>query len=178
MHMSHVSNTLGALALSLNELIISGVTATTGTSASGAAALAVLSQTSPLGVTELGRHVGLSQPAAARMIDSLEHRNLVRRQRGPGRQTTVVLTPTGEQSALAALSERAVRLTPLLARLDDAEQRTLAELLDRLLDEIYTQVGDPDLVCRLCDRPGCIDADQTCPVGAAHRARQESHRHA
>lgn len=168
----HVTNVLGAFALSVSDLLTSGAAATAGTSTSGAAALAVLSQADPLGVSELGRRVGLTQPAAARMIDSLEQRGLVARHRGPGRQTTVVLTPAGTRAARTVLDDRTTRLTPLLAGLTGDEQLTLAELIDRLLRAVYEQVGDADLVCRLCDRGDCTDAGRPCPVGAAHRERQ------
>jgi MarR family transcriptional repressor of emrRAB len=73
------ANLLGAAALALTDLMLTGATAAACTSASGAAALVVLSADPGLSVTELGRRVGLTQSAAARMVESLEHRGLVER---------------------------------------------------------------------------------------------------
>ncbi|WP_460352193.1 MarR family transcriptional regulator [Actinoallomurus acanthiterrae] len=56
-------------------------------------ALVVLSGSPGLGVTELGRRVGLSQPAAARMVDSLEGHGLALRRATSGRSVAVDLTP-------------------------------------------------------------------------------------
>lgn len=176
MHERHVVNTLGALALSVTDLMTGPAAATAGTSTSGAAALAVLLQADGQGVSELGRHVGLSQPAAARMVDSLEARGLAQRHRESGRRTTVHLTPDGIRAAGQVLAERADRLTPLLDPLTHDERQVLGGLLDRLLPGVHDRVGDGDLVCRLCDRHGCTEAGARCPVGWAARGRPDEQR--
>src|SRR4051812_50133097 len=68
---SRTTNLLGATALAVNDLALAGAARTAGVSASGAAALVGLSTAPEGGVTELGRRVGPSQSAAARMVDSL-----------------------------------------------------------------------------------------------------------
>lgn len=183
MHERHVVNTLGALALSVTDLVTGHAGAVAGTSTSGAAALAVLLQaggpdgddpgSGELGVSALGRHVGLSQPAAARMVDALEERGLVRRRRESGNRTTVHLTPDGVRTARRVLAERADRLAPLLEPLTPDERQALGRLLDRLLPGVHDLVGDGDLVCRLCDRHGCTEAGARCPVGWAARGRPD-----
>src|ERR1700742_1915106 len=80
-----VANLLGATALAVTDLMMAGATRTAGVSASGAAALLVLRATPGLSVTELGRRVGLTQPAAARMVTTLEASDLVSRRSTPGR---------------------------------------------------------------------------------------------
>lgn len=166
------ANLLGAAALALTDLLRAGATRASGVSASGAGALVVLAASPGLSVTELGRRVGLSQPAAARMVDGLETDGLLRRRPGEGRSVTVTLTPAGRHTAHRLLSARAEPLTDAVGVLDQAEQAALADLLEKLLTRLYREVGSADLLCRLCDRTACT-AGATCPVGAAARAAGE-----
>src|SRR5919108_2568374 len=73
------ANLLGAAALAVTDLVLGGATAAAGVSGSGAAALVVLAADPGISVTELGRRVGLTQSAAARMVEALEARGLVER---------------------------------------------------------------------------------------------------
>ncbi|MFC7743116.1 MarR family transcriptional regulator [Nocardiopsis composta] len=98
MHDSHrTANLLGATALAVNDVALAGATKAAGVSASGAAALVTLSAAPGLSVTELGRRVGLTQSAAARMVDSLENAGLVERRSSPisRKWTTAHLTGAG-----------------------------------------------------------------------------------
>lgn len=170
---SRTANLLGATALAVTDRALAGATAAAGTSPSGAAALVVLSAVPGLSVTELGRRVGLSQSAAARMTDSLEAARLVTRRHGPGRWVIVELTPAGREAAAHLLTARAAPLDGVLSALDEGEQRTLAALLAKLLARLFEEIGDNELICRLCDRPACT-TDDTCPVGEAQRLRDAS----
>jgi DNA-binding MarR family transcriptional regulator len=165
---TRTANLLGATALALTDLALTGATGSAGSSPSGAAALVVLSAVPGLGVTELGRRVGLSQSAAARMTDSLENAGLVTRRPGPGRWVTVQLTPAGRRAASQLLAAREAPLTSVLEALDEAEQETLARLLAKLLARLYGEIGDAELICRLCDRATCTTG-ASCPVGQAER---------
>jgi MarR family transcriptional repressor of emrRAB len=63
------------------------------------------------------------------------------------------------------------RGAPLAAALDglDADERDrLAGLLGKLLTRLYAEIGDADVMCRLCDR-GCCTDGAVCPVGQAER---------
>lgn len=164
------ANLLGATALALADLTLTGVTEAAGTSPSGAAALVVLSAVPGLSMTELGRRIGLSQSATARMTDSLENAALVTRRPGPGRWVTVQLTAAGREAADHLLAARAAPLSGALGALDEGEQETLALLLAKLLARLYGEIGNTELICRLCDRPACI-AGAACPVGQAERDR-------
>ena len=129
----------------LGDLPLTATTATTGTTATGATALTVLADAPELSVTELGRRIGLSQPAAARMVASLERSlesaGLVLRQPSAGKSMALRLTPTGRQAASRALAARHDALARSLDRLDTARQKALAEPLDALLDPVYDQIG-------------------------------------
>jgi len=172
MHETRTANLLGAAALAVSDLVLTSVTRVSQVSPSGAAALVVLSATPDLSVTELGRRVGLTQSAAARMVESLEAKNLAQRKRGAGRERAVVLTSEGQRAARAALGARGDGLASLLEALDDEERQALAGVLDKLLARIYQDVRDSELLCRLCDRQACT-TDAVCPVGNAERATEK-----
>ena len=167
MHDSRVVNVLGAGSLAIADLIDASVTSSARTSRSGAAALAVLLQSGGLSVTELGKRVGLTQPAAARMVATLEEVGQVTRHAGQGRQVRVELTETGRSSARLLLQNRSHQVAELLEGLSSAEQQTLAELLDKVLTKVYDRVHDANLICRLCDRHECTSTGRRCPVGLA-----------
>jgi len=165
------ANLLGAAALAVVDLVRQGAMAPAGVGASGAAALVMLAQTPGPSVTELGHRVGLSQPAAARMVESLERHGLAERRPGTGRAVAVHPTDAGRRAAAALLSAREAMLTGLLAELPETEQRSLESALSRVLAAAEERLGDPDLVCRLCDRPACVSDGATCPVSHAARRR-------
>lgn len=160
-------NVLGATSLVISDLLSESVRLSGGSSRSAAAALAVLRQSGPLNVTALGRRVGLSQPAAARMVDSLERTGLVRRSGLRDRARLVQLTTAGRRTAARILRDRSKLMTSLLDGLADHEQEQLRALLGRVLTNAYRHVGDPDVVCRLCDRAECVRTTPRCPVGVA-----------
>lgn len=178
MHDERTANLLGALALNVADLILAEVRAAAGTSASASSALVVLTATPGLPVTELGRRTGLSQPAAARMVDSLESHGLVARRPGTGRSIAVHPTAAGRRAARRLLSRRGGVLGELLGDLGEAEQATLADLLSTMLRSVHGRLGRrppvatgrvDELVCRMCDRPACTRDGATCPVGLAER---------
>lgn len=163
------ANLLGATALALTDLLLAGATRAAGVGASGSAALVVLAASPGLSVTELGRRVGLSQPAAARMVDGLGAEGLVERRKGIGRSVSVHPTRGGRQAARRLLAGRGAPLTEMVSALEESDRQALADLLAKMLSRLYQEFGDSELMCRLCDRAACT-ADATCPVGAAERA--------
>lgn len=162
------ANLLGATALAVADLSIGEATKATGLSASGASALVVLAGSPEVSVTELGKRVGLTQSASARMVDSLESAGLAKRHTGRGRAVAVRLTAAGRAAARKALTARGAPLAELLDRLDSEQRDTLAGLLETLLAGAYDRVRDADLLCRLCDRRSCTTG-AVCPVGQAER---------
>ena len=59
-------------------------------------------------------------------------------------------------------------LAGVLDVLDDDERETFTDLLAKLLARLYAEIGDADVMCRLCDRRCCV-AGAVCPVGQAER---------
>jgi DNA-binding MarR family transcriptional regulator len=162
------ANLLGAAALAVTDLVLTGAQRRVGVSASGAAALVVASASPGLSVTELGHRVGLSQSAAARMVDSLEKGHLVERQRRQGREVAIQVTSDGWRAVHTLLEARGAGLTGLIEVLDPHEQEQLAGLLGKLLTRLYQDVRNAELLCRLCDRDSCTRR-AVCPVGQAER---------
>ena len=172
MHDSHrTANLLGATALAVNDVALAGATKAAGVSASGAAALVTLSAAPGLSVTELGRRVGLTQSAAARMVDSLENAGLVERRSSPisHKWTTAHLTGAGEAAARHLLAARGSPLTDVVDALAPEERAELTRLLEKLLTRLYEELGHAQYMCRLCDRSACTH-ESACPVGEAERA--------
>jgi DNA-binding MarR family transcriptional regulator len=89
----------------------------------------------PIRLSELNRHVLLSQPALSRMVDRLAERGLVSRATDPtdGRGVGLALTGRGQavQRRIGRRHARSVA-TAMTARLTPAELRQLAELCARL----------------------------------------------
>ncbi|MFD4525253.1 MarR family winged helix-turn-helix transcriptional regulator [Streptomyces sp. NPDC058470] len=169
------ANLLGAAALALSDVVVAEATRAVGTSSSGAAALVVLSTNPGLSVTELGRRVGLSQSAAARMVGGLEKQGLIRKEASWGGWVRLQLSDLGAQAVYALLASRGDVLRQALSRLDDCEQEQLGQLLSKLLTGLYRQPGDAERLCRLCDRCACVRDRASCPVGQADRDHRVSH---
>lgn len=132
-HYNRTANLLGATALALSDLALDGVTQAANVSASGAAALVCLSADPGLSVTELGRRVGLSQSAAARMVDSLEADGLVERRPNPwlSRMTSVHTTGSGTQTARQVLAARGSPLTDVVGVLERRRSTDTYSLADQ-----------------------------------------------
>ncbi|MBO0852023.1 MAG: MarR family transcriptional regulator [Pseudonocardia sp.] len=167
---ARTANLLGATALAVTDLTAAAAAGSGGVGQSAAAALLGLRASPGVSATELGRRIGLSQPAAARMLDSLEAGGLALRDRGQGRAVPVRLTEAGARTADALLSARAEPLTELVGDLDETDRSDLERVLAALLARLYRLVGSTDLLCRLCDRSAC-SSRAPCPVGAEARRR-------
>lgn len=171
MHDARPGNLLGAAALTISDRLTRAAAQSAGVSVSGAAALVTLLTSRGTGVTELGSRIGLSQPACARMLDQLAARGLVERRPGGGRKVAVTLTEAGGEAARRALAARRRELDGLTGRLTTEQREALTTALEPLLDALFDEVRSEYVLCRLCDRGGCVRGGRTCPVGAAARAR-------
>lgn len=180
-----VANLLGATALNVADLALGEIREVTDSSDSANAALVILAESPGLAVTQLGQRIGLSQPAAARMVDGLVERGLVARRPGVGRAIAVRLTPAGRRVVNRLLASRGRMLGALIDDLDPQEQVVLAGLLEKILRAVHgrvDQVGQTpaDLLgvrlCRLCDRIACRENEAPCPVTQAQQARARDER--
>ena len=170
MHYTLLANKLGALAT-----LVADVPTIDGQSQSTAAALLTLHYHGPLMVTGLAAILGLSQPAASRLLDRLVSDRLATRSRRPGaRETLVDLTPGGRKIAEQAQTRRLERLQAVLAPLSTEQRQVLEQMLDAILALPIKNRDQARHLCRFCDHSLCDGA--ACPVGSAARRLESRQR--
>jgi MarR family transcriptional repressor of emrRAB len=168
-----LANVFGAVALAATRAMTSAAAAVTDGGLSAAAALVTLASEPGIGVTELGRRLGLSQPGATRLVEGLVSRGLVRNEPEPrGRMVALWPTPEGAEKARLILAERERALAALLAPLDEQARRELDASLCLVLEQLSDEGAPAHLTCRLCDEQACIAA-APCPVDQAWRHRSQ-----
>jgi len=155
-----LANKLGALSTRINDRLS---VALGGRSQSASAVLLTLANWGPLGVTELGRILGVSQPTCSRVTSILEREGLIRRQSRIGRDVRLELTAGGATTAAELEDARLNDLATLLLPLDDKDRDLLHGLLDRLLAASTTGRPDARHTCRMCAHSICDGPD--CPIG-------------
>jgi MarR family transcriptional repressor of emrRAB len=170
MHESgRLANVFGAAALAAAGAMTSAAAAVTEGGLSAAAALVTLASEPGIGVTELGRRIGLSQPGATRLLEGLAERGLVASEPEPGGRTVALrLTAAGSEKARLILAERERALAALLEPLDDRARRELDAALSLVLGRLTDQGASAHRTCRLCDERAC-EATAPCPVDQAWR---------
>ncbi|HEV7626769.1 MAG TPA: hypothetical protein VGO89_09735, partial [Streptomyces sp.] len=77
------------------------------------------------------------------------------------------------RTARELLGARGDPLSKIVGILDEDDQEALDGLLVKLLTRLYGEVGNAQLLCRLCDRDGCVPGGAVCPVGQAERDEQD-----
>lgn len=99
-------------------------------------------------MTELGRRVGLSQPATTRMAEGLEGHGLLRRESSWANWADLHLTGLGVQAARSLLVARQHVLNDAVETLEERERAQLDALLGKLLAHLCQEPGDADRLCR------------------------------
>lgn len=164
-----VANLFGAAALAAAGAMAEAMGGVSDGGLSAAAALVTLASEPALGVTELGRRIGLSQSATVRMIDSLNRRGLVERTPGTDRRSVALrLTAEGQDRARRVLAGREQALTRLLAPLGDEALPAFGTALAALLGALTADGAPANQTCRLCDEHACT-AVAPCPVDLVWR---------
>ncbi len=155
---------LGVTALGVMDRLRARVAAGVGLSEVDAGAVVHVQAWPGGSVGDLADVVGLSQPAAVRLVDRLADQGLLRRDAGRDRRTVaLVLTEAGSRAADAVLLARAEALAPLLRDLSARDRATLERLLDRVAAGLADDRPGAVRACRLCDRAVCA-MDPGCPL--------------
>jgi DNA-binding MarR family transcriptional regulator len=179
-----LANLFGAAALAATGAMTAAAAAVTDGGLSAAAALVTLASEPGIGVTELSRRLGLSQPGASRLIEALAARGLVLSGKhsepqasskhgepeAGGRSVSLRLTPAGVAKARLILAERERALAALLAPLSERARPELDAALSAVLERLTEEGAPVHRTCRLCDEQACIAA-APCPVDQAWRRR-------
>ena len=170
MHMSarnnRLASTLGALALAITDKTAVSSQETTGAGGSAAAALVTIATRPGLSIESLRKILGISQPAAVRLVDRLAAEGLVAREPGhDGRTRALRCTAAGQGQAQAILAARRNSVSPVLSALGAGEQEELSRLLETLLAILPATRDQARHLCRLCDHAACQGS--WCPVDRA-----------
>lgn len=166
------ANLLGTAALAIADRLEAAMTEAVGAGASAPAALVTLISEPGIGVSRLGGFIGLSQPAAARLVAALVDRGLIERRDGPdGRTQALYASAKGRAAVADALAAREQVTADLVAGLAPEDAARLSRVLEAMLTQLLARDGRPCVLCRLCDHAACIADGALCPVSAAARAR-------
>lgn len=161
MHESLLASKLEAVAVLVAETAAQG-----GRTGSPAAALLTLRHHGPMPTTALARILGVTQPAATRLLDRLCAEGAVARTAAPGRREGAVsLTAEGRAEAETLQSARLAALARLAAPLDAPARAALSHALDALLGAAVRDRPQARRLCRFCDHALCDGP--ACPVGRA-----------
>jgi DNA-binding MarR family transcriptional regulator len=161
-------NLLGAFVLEVAGRIQRETEAAIGHTGATAAALVTIAQFPGRTVEELRRAVGVSHPAAVRVVDRLaEERLVTRRPAGRGPAVALTATAAGRRKARQILDIRGRILADALPKLTSEEAASLTAILERALSRLADD-SDP-IVCRMCDTGRCRRGE--CPVMERQAAR-------
>jgi DNA-binding MarR family transcriptional regulator len=102
-----------------------------------------LAQQQHISATQLSAHLGHDMGALTRVVDTLERRGLVRRERSrrDRRAVEIAVTPAGRRQALDARRLIVELLNRLVEPFAEAEIDTLISLLQRLLIHLQREAG-------------------------------------
>lgn len=166
---ARTANLLGAFALAVTDAMTAAVAAAADRGGSGPAALVLIHDEPGGSVETLRGGLGLSQPGAARLVDTLVADGLVERRPGPdGRTWALHLTSGGAARARRLLRARADVLADVLAPLSATDRRALTPILEGALGALVQDEPHAVMICRLCEERACpLDA---CPVEHAPHA--------
>ena len=98
-----------------------------------------------MGVTDVGEHLGITNPAASQMIDRLVQQNLVERTEDPNdrRVRQLKLTEFGQEVLRKGIYARQSWMIELIASLSDAEQEKVIHALNLLINKARQIDSEP-----------------------------------
>lgn len=164
MSRTYVANLLGALALLLTDEVCAAVEKSLGLGGSAPAALVTIGKRPGQSIETLCKTLGLSHSGTVRLVDRLVAAELIERQAGSdGRSLALFLTQQGEAICTRVLSSRQQLLVKALSVLNDQESVQLQALLEKLSQELPSDLEHARQACRLCDFSVC--SSHQCPMG-------------
>lgn len=112
--------------------------------------LAVI-ESGPLTATAISREISVSPSTVVGILDRLEEKNLIRRERSREDRRTVFVTATdaGRQLAQEAPSPLQKTLADALGALPELEQATITLSLERIVDLMEARQSDPSPILHI-----------------------------
>ena len=165
------NNLFGALSLALTDRVAAALETTLGVGANAAPALLSVGTRPGESIDQLSRVLSLTHSATVRLVDRLEQRDWVQRDRGggggggDGRTAALTLTTTGRSAFRRLLKARNAALNQVTGVLGDRENETLRKLLAKMLASLPGDRAEARHICRTCEHGVCVGA--RCPVGSA-----------
>jgi MarR family transcriptional regulator, negative regulator of the multidrug operon emrRAB len=161
MNDDRLQNLLGSFVLAVGDRIRVETEDVVGHTGAAAAALVTIAHFPGRTVEFLRQAIGLSHPAAVRVVDRLVEQRLVRRRpSGRGPAVALQVTAAGRREARKVLDVRDHVLANVVPELSPAESTLLSAVLERALAGLSDTPGTT--MCRLCDQGLCRTAG--CPV--------------
>lgn len=174
---ARASQLLGALAVQLGDRLNESMTSAAELSPEAIAALQWIGRAPGVRSRDLGKALGIGNPAVAHLVASLQAKDLILRVRDPtdGRAARLRLSERGAQVARQASRARAHVTRSLVERLPLVLQPRLLRIAEALLAFLSEQPRKALEGCRFCDWELCRgDPTAPCPVVIAQASRQGS----
>lgn len=162
-----VNNLAAAFALDLTTAMTAAVEQVAGQAGGLAAAITYIGQEPDVGVDRLGTILGVSQPAAVRLVNQLSADGLVTRTRHEtdARRVQLRLTEAGRRRAGEIATARLAAAGAFLDPLSTADRRELFALIGRIYAKRAPSMLEAEQICRLCNVTAC--PERSCPIDAA-----------
>jgi MarR family transcriptional regulator, negative regulator of the multidrug operon emrRAB len=167
-----VNNLVGTFSLAVSDAVADSVADVVGHAGALGAAVAYVFQKPGCGIEHLREPLGLSQPAAVRLVSQMAEAGLATRSTDSSdrRRAQVHLTRRGRAVAEALLAARRNAIDSVLRSLSPAEQESLAALISKALAATAVDRAHGEQLCRLCDVRVC--PDPRCPIEVSLCARE------
>lgn len=166
-----LANLLGAAAGAVQERIDDALREASGLSGEAPAAVLTVGTRPGRPIKDLSRSLGLSHSGTVRLVDRLEGRGWVVRERSAdGREVHLRLTDAGEEMFEKLSAARRAVLERLVEPVPADDRGALGRALEALLTGLVSDRDDAWHICRLCEHRVCRGAD--CPVGSAADAAE------
>lgn len=158
-------NLLGAYSLALTDRIRNAAEAVAGCSGAGPAGIVQIGLYPGQSIESLRHALGLTQSAATRLIERLEHAGFVVNEKTDvtdGRKAVLSLSVRGTKVMNKILAVRESVIKDHLDLLNEQEQVQFGAFLEKLMTNLAATKTESDYVCRMCDMRNC--PDDVCPV--------------
>jgi DNA-binding MarR family transcriptional regulator len=158
------ANLVAAFSMAVAEAIDASTTEHVGLDNPVPAAFVTVYTRPDITIDDLRRVLALSHSGTVRIIDRIEVRALLTRQRR-GRTVALRVTPEGARAAEEDLHARSRTVEALLDQLPVSSRRKL-ESAETALHTLSTGRTEARHLCRRCDQSTCAEGEG-CPVDAA-----------